>query len=136
MSRHWLPAALVLGATLIAGTACSTQGSPTASPSTTTSKAAPVAAKPASLSDIKSAIQGASAVHIKGTMTDSGTTVSLDMQLNKDGSASGTVGEGGPNFPIVLTKKVVYIQFTADVMKGNGIDPTSAAGKLDRKSVV
>ncbi|HEX4724848.1 MAG TPA: hypothetical protein VH333_20195 [Pseudonocardiaceae bacterium] len=130
MSRHWLPAVLVLGATLVAGTACSTAGTPTAAAGSTTTATTTAAPSPVTVSDIKSAIQSASAVHIKGTMTDSGSSVSLDVQINKDGSASGTLGEGGANIPIVFTKKVVYIQFTADVMKANGVDATGAAGQL------
>ena len=122
MFRLGLPAALILGATLVAATACSSQGTPTA--------AAPLPPAPVPVSDIKSAIQSASAVHVKGTIADSGSSVSLDVQINKDGSASGTLGEGGANIPIVYAKKVVYIEFTADVMKANGVDATGAAGKL------
>jgi len=81
MSRHWLPLAVVLGTTtLVALTACgagSSSGTP--APAATTS-AAPAPAEV--MNQVKTAINGASAVHIKGKVTDSGNTVSLDLQLN------------------------------------------------------
>jgi hypothetical protein len=127
MSRHWLPFAIVLGTTtLVALTACGTSspsGTPAAAPITT---AAPAAV----MNQVKTAINGASAVHIKGSVTDSGSTVTLDLQLNKDGSASGTLGEGGMNIPIIATKAADYLQFTTDLMKSSGVTATSAAGKL------
>jgi hypothetical protein len=129
MSRHWLPLAVVLGTTtLVALTACgagSSSGTP--APAATTA-AAPAPAEV--MNQVKTAINGASAVHIKGKVTDSGSTVSLDLQLNKDGSASGTLGESGMNIPIIATKQADYLQFTADLMKSSGVTATSAAGKL------
>jgi hypothetical protein len=130
MSRHRLPLAIVLGATtMVALTACgagSSSGTPAAAGSV-----APTTPPPAQvMNQVKTAITGASAVHIKGKVTDSGSTVSLDIQLNKDGSASGTLGEGGMNIPIIATKQADYLQFTADLMKSSGVTATSAAGKL------
>lgn len=134
MSRHWLPAVL-LGAAVVAGTAaCGSQNASSGGSAATTTTTAPPAAVQAA--DIKTAMQNASAVHVKGSITDSGSKVSVDVQLNKDGTASGTIADGGPNIPIVLANKVIYLQFTPDVMKGNGIDATSAAGmKLANKWV-
>ncbi|HJP73365.1 MAG TPA: hypothetical protein VJ914_03805 [Pseudonocardiaceae bacterium] len=128
MSRYWLPAAVLAGAALVGGiTACGGQ-SPTSSGSVATT-AAPTTTAALTANDVTSAIQSASAVHVKGTMSDSGTNVALDVQLNKDGTASGTVGIGGPNYPIVLANKVVYIQFTPDVLKSVGLSATSGPGK-------
>ena len=134
MSRHWLPAVLVLGATLVATTTACSQNSTTGTAgaavttAATTTPAAPAAAQIPGL--VKAATSGASAVHVKGTVTDSGTTVTLDLQLNKDGSGSGTMVAGGQNLHVIAVKGVDYLQFTADLMKANGIDATSAAGKL------
>jgi len=131
MSRHWLPAVLVLGAALAASTACGSQNPPAATPPATTTTAAASAAT--LVSDIKSASQNASAVHIKGTVTGSGSgsgKISVDLQLNKDGSASGQLQESGQDLHIISVKGVVYVAFTASLMKGNGIDLNSAAGKL------
>jgi hypothetical protein len=82
------------------------------------------------LAAIKSSASNASAVHIKGSAVDSGTSVALDLQLNKDGSASGTIAEAGTTIPLIVANKVYYVQFTKDLMSGNGIDPTGQAGAL------
>jgi hypothetical protein len=126
MFRRRLSVALTLGAALVAITACSTQGSPTAA-----APASPTMPAPDKLvGTIKSAATSANAVHIKGSFTDSGTAESLDVQLNRDGSASGTIGEGGTTIPVIVANKVYYVQFTKDLMSSNGIEPTSDAGKL------
>ena len=132
MSRHWLPAVVLMSAAVVAGTAAcggATTGSGSAAPpapTTTTTSAAPAL----QASDVKSAITNATAVHVKGTMTDSGSTITMDMQINKGGTASGTIAVGGPSYPVIYVDKVVYIQFTPEVIKGSGIDPNSTAGKL------
>lgn len=119
--------AVTLGVALAAVTACSTAGTPTAAGQTTAAMPAPGQI----LSTTKQAATGASAVHIKGAFTDSGDHVALDIQLNKsDGSAQGTITEGGTTVPLILTNKVYYIEFTPALMSASGIDPTSAAGKL------
>jgi hypothetical protein len=126
MSRHWLPAAVLVGAALVGGiTACGSQRPTSSAPATT---AAPTTTTAVQASDLKSAMQSASAVHVKGTMSDSGTNIALDVQLNKNGTASGTIGIGGPSYPIVLANKVVYIQFTPDVLKSVGLSATSGPG--------
>jgi hypothetical protein len=104
--------------------ACSTPGTPAAVATETMPPPAKV------LDTVKSAASGASAVHVKGSVTDSGSTVGLDIQLNKDGSASGTITEGGTTVPLIVADKVYYIQFTKNLMSTNGIDPTSSAGTL------
>jgi len=133
MSRQWLPAVFLLGAVVAGTAACGGSQNTSANTGATTPPAAPPAVQ---ASDVKTAMQGASAVHVKGSITDSGTKIAVDVQLNKDGSASGTIAAGGPNIPIVLANKVIYLQFTPDVMKANGIDAASAAGqKLANKWV-
>jgi hypothetical protein len=128
MSRHWLPFAIVLGTTTLAALTACGSSSPSGTPAPATTAALPAPA--AVMDQVKSASKSASAVHVKGTVTDSGSTVSMDLQLNKDGSASGTLGESGTNIPIIAAKNVYYVQFTADLMKSNGMSATSAAGKL------
>lgn len=134
MTRLRFSVALALGAALATTAACSTQVTPTATAgprSAAGSTAAAVLPAPANLlATVRSAAESASAVHVKGSFTDSGSAVSVDMQLNKDGSASGTVGLGGSTFPLLVVDKVYYIQFTRNVMSTNGISPTSAAGRL------
>lgn len=65
---------------------------------------------------INAAVLKVTALHMKGTMTESGTTVSFDLQLNKD-SAQGTIGEGGMQMPIVAVGGVSYFQLTPSVVK-------------------
>lgn len=131
MSRRWLPAVVLMSAAVVAGTAAcggSTTGSGSAAPPagmTTTSAPAALRA-----SDVTSAITNATAVHVKGSMADSGTTITMDMQINTGGTASGTISVGGPSYPVIYVDKVVYIQFTPEVIKAAKIDPSSAAGRL------
>jgi hypothetical protein len=125
MFRRRLSAALTLGATLVAITACSTSNSGTASGS---DKPAPPSASTV-LATAKTAATNASAVHVKGTIKDSGDTSTLDLQLNKDGSASGTITDSGMTIPILSTGKVFYVQFTNGMESSGGIDPTSDQGK-------
>lgn len=130
MSRLWLPAVVLMSAALVAGTAAcggSIAGSGSAAPTTTSTTSAPAALQ---AGDVTAAITNATAVHVKGTMDDSGSTITLDMQINKGGTASGTIAIGGPTYPVIYVDKVVYIQFTPDVIKSSGIDPSSAPGKL------
>jgi hypothetical protein len=130
MFRRRLSVAIALGATLAAATACA---SPISSNAVPAPKPKPTASMPAPgqlMDSVKTATQSASAVHVKGSVSDSGTSVVLDLQLNKDGSASGTFGEGGTTVPVIVTTKADYIQFTSDLMTANGISPTSTAGTL------
>jgi hypothetical protein len=130
MFRRRLSVALTLGAALVAISACSSQDS--SSPQGTAPAApAPVMPAPAKLvATIKSAGTAASAVHIKGAFSDQGESESLDVQLNKDGSASGTIGQAGTNIPVVVANKIYYIQFTKDQKSSKSLDPTSDTGKL------
>lgn len=119
--------AITLGVALVAVTACSTSGTPTAA----SGGAGALPAPDKVLSTTKAAATSASAVHIKGAFAEQGDKVALDLQLNKsDGSAQGTITEGGTTIPLILTDKVYYVQFTPDLMKTSGIDPTSDVGKL------
>jgi hypothetical protein len=126
MLRRRLPVILTLGAALVAITACSTAGTPSAASPTTAAMPAPDKL----LDTVKSAATSASAVHIKGSFTDSGEALALNVQLNKDGSGSGTIGESGTNIPVIVANKVYYVQFTKDLMSTNGISPTGQAGQL------
>lgn len=119
-----LSAAVTLGAALVAVAACSSQGTPTAAP--TDSMPAPAQL----IDSVKSAIAGSTAVHVKGSIAQSNDSVSMDLQLNKDGSASGTIGEGGTTIPLIVADKVYYVKFTKAVLETNGVSATSDAGKV------
>ena len=77
---------------------------------------------------IRTAYQGARAVHLKGSLTDEGKPVALDLQLNRD-SAAGTVTEDATTVPVLLVDGVYHFPFTDSVMKAGGVSPTSAAGR-------
>ncbi|HEX9334900.1 MAG TPA: hypothetical protein VF892_03400 [Pseudonocardiaceae bacterium] len=115
MSRRVLPVMLLLLGLAVA--ACS--GTPAASGSSSSTAPAPKAVNipgaPAGNqveSVVKAAFAGASAVHIKGTLVNSTGSLSLDLQLNKDNTASGTIGEGGPTIPLIAVNGKYYVQFT------------------------
>lgn len=111
---------LVVVGALVATAACST-GTPVVDA---------MPAPGALLTTIESSASRASAVHVAGSAVDGGTSVAMDLQLNKDGSAAGTITESGTTIPLVVTDSVYYVQFTEKLMAGNGIDPGSAAGTL------
>jgi hypothetical protein len=128
MSRRW-SVVLGLGAALAVVTACSGPSTPAAAPGSSapapgsSARPAPKAVNiPGALpgnqveSAVKSAFSGASAVHIKGTLTNSTGTLSLDLQLNKNNTASGTISEGGAAIPLVAVNGKYYVQFTPELI--------------------
>jgi hypothetical protein len=82
------------------------------------------------LSVVAKAAKSASAVHVKGDIVDSGSKISLDVQMNKDGSASGTVGQDGQTIHLIVANGVDYVQFTKDLLSAAGLDPSSGPGTL------
>ncbi len=102
MSRKPLLALALLGALIAAGcssgtTASANSGEAAKSPSTI-------------LSDAKAAAQSASSVHIKGTVGGSGQTVSIDLQLNKQGDSIGSVQARGQTIKIVKVGKQLWVK--------------------------
>ena len=84
---------------------------------------------------VKTAYQGASAVHIKASLANSGSTIVFDLQFNKD-SASGTVIYDGTELPVILVDGVCYGQITDALITKMGISPTSAPGAALRNKWV
>jgi hypothetical protein len=82
---------------------------------------------------ITDAAKQASAVHVKGTMTQDGSNVNLDLQLNPD-SASGTVVKDGLEIPVLRVGGKYYFKFTDSLVKQAGI-PASAGKQLTGKWV-
>lgn len=134
MFRARLSAALLLGATVVTLTAaCATSGTPTAASGASTGASAgpstPAMPPPSEvLSDVQKSAQAASAVHVKGDIVDSGSKISLDVQMNKDGSASGTIGQDGQTLNLIIADGVDYVQFTRDLLGAAGLDPSSGPG--------
>ena len=127
MSRRRWSAVVVFGAALAVVVACSAPNTPapsTPAPATgSSSRPAPKAVIiPGALpgnqveSAVKSAFASATAVHIKGTLTNSTGTLSLDLQLNKDNTAAGTISEGGAQIPLIAVNGKYYVQFTPQMI--------------------
>jgi hypothetical protein len=123
MSRCVVP--VVVGLLGFALVACS--GSPAsagaAGPSSVVPKAVSVPGAPPGnqvTGLVRAAFQGATAVHIKGTLVNSTGSLSLDLQLNKDNTAAGTIAEGGPSIPLVAVNGKYYVQFTQQVIAEAG----------------
>ena len=122
-----IPCALVL-------TACGSKSATTAAVSSSSASSASASGPSnAGLSQtqlftrFKAALGTVTAIHYKGTMaqgdSSSGSTasaasgsadssVSLDLQINKDGSAQGTIVTSGMTIPLITTGGATYVQVT------------------------
>jgi hypothetical protein len=82
------------------------------------------------LTAFKTAANGATAVHVKGSLKDGTDTISLDLQLNKTAkTAQGTIGAQGATIPIISVGGVDYFQFTDSVIKMAGASSLGSAIK-------
>ena len=81
---------------------------------------------------VAAAVNGASAVHVKGSATTGGVPVVVDIQLNKD-SASGTIATGGRTLPFRSVGGTFYYQLTESVLAAiPGIPPAIRGAVLDK----
>jgi hypothetical protein len=64
------------------------------------------------LDRLTTALAGATAVHIKGTLAQAGASVGIDMQVNKSGTAQGTIVNNGAPIPLISVGGTLYIQLT------------------------
>jgi hypothetical protein len=118
-----LPLTAALGLAALAGCSSSPATSPAAAGGSATgsASAAPAssaAAGNAGLGDsalrsaFSTAANGATAVHMKGSLTQNGETLGLDLQLNKNDSSQGTITIGTAQLPIKVVGGVSYLQMT------------------------
>ncbi len=139
-TRMSIAAAAAVLPCVLALAACGSSSSGSANASSTGSAAAPTTssapANPnAGLSStavqnqIDTAVKSATALGLSGTMTSDGTTATIDIQLNQ-ASSKGTLATGGMTIPFECIAKTCYIQFSASLIKSQGVDPSSATGKL------
>ncbi|OXM60563.1 hypothetical protein [Amycolatopsis vastitatis] len=140
MPRLHLAALLTAGTLVLACTACSgTPGTPAPAAAGTTSSAVstPPAAPALDAAKVGSAItdaaKQASAVHVKGTIAQEGSTMNVDLQLNPD-SANGTIVKDGLEIPVLRVGDKYYVRFTSSLVKQAGV-PASAAKQLTGKWV-
>jgi hypothetical protein len=123
-----LPLAAALGLAALAGCSSSATTSPaaaggSASGSASASASASAAAGNAGLTDsalraaFTTASNGATAVHMKGSVAQSGQTVTLDLQLNKNDSTQGTISLGSAQLPVRAVNGVYYMQMTSSFIQ-------------------
>jgi hypothetical protein len=76
------------------------------------------------------AVAAASAVHLTGTIIQSGQTTTVDIQINKDDTAKGTITSNGVTIPFIHAGGLGYIQYTKSLETTAKIDPNTQVGKL------
>jgi hypothetical protein len=96
------PAAVVFA---VAAAACGGGGS--AVPAASAPPSPPVLA-----SEVKSALRGASSVHIDGSVVQSSKTVHLSLSLTRAGGVSGLLSVNGAEFTVLSTHGSTYIKVT------------------------
>jgi hypothetical protein len=138
MPRLPLAALLAAGSLALAGCAGAPATPTPAAAATTTSATSSAPAAPAlDATEVGAAISDAakqaSAVHVKGTMAQEGSTINLDLQLNPD-SASGTVVKDGLEIPVLRIGDKYYFKFTESLVKQSGA-PAAAAKQITGKWV-
>ena len=65
------------------------------------------------LTRLQDALADVTALHMKGKIIEDGSTTTVDMQLNKDGSSQGTMVTPGATVPIIVVDGVTYTQVTS-----------------------
>jgi hypothetical protein len=123
---------VVLGSALLV-TACSGPSTGSA-PSTTATTSAPTSV-PGALpgNQVKNAVQSAfaaaSAVHIKGTLTNNSGSLTLDIQLNRNKTGEGTVNEGGADIQLRAVNGVYYLLYTPQLISVSTNKAVQQAGR-------
>jgi hypothetical protein len=108
--------------TAIAGAVTQSQAAipATGATATTTAAAVPTVLTGLSSSELDAAITAATtqatAVHITGTVTAISTPMNLNVQLNKNGTSSGTLGYEGATVPFLVAGGIDYFQVTSSLM--------------------
>jgi hypothetical protein len=121
-STRWLAGCVMaVSALLAAGCGGSGSGSP---PSAT-----------ALAGQMRSAIKGATSVHVTGTVAESGQTIHMDLSLTRSGSMSGTIGIGPAPITILATGGKVYMKMTAAALSTMHL-PSSACAMVCNKYLV
>ncbi|HEY7145177.1 MAG TPA: hypothetical protein VH637_13110 [Streptosporangiaceae bacterium] len=69
------------------------------------------------IAQLKTAMKNANSVHVAGTVTDSGTSDSLDLAMTTAGSLSGTISSAGTKLEIIEAGSTAYIKVTNGFLK-------------------
>ena len=129
MRRTALAAALIPCALLL--TACSSSSGTSTSTVAGASNANLTQAQ--LLARFTTALATATALHIKGGTTGGSSPFSMDMQINKDGSAQGTIVSTGMTMPLIVVGGVTYVQVTSSlssIIKDDAGSDAAAVSKL------
>jgi hypothetical protein len=78
----------------------------------------------------KSALATITAVHLKGSTSQGGQTVTLDIQINKDNTSEGSISTAGVTVPFIHAGKLGYIQYTRGLEIDAKIDPGTQVGRF------
>lgn len=115
MRRTALAAALIPCALLL--TACGSSGAATGTASTTGATGSSNAGLTQAelLARFKTALANVTALHMKGGTTGGSSAFSMDMQINKDSSAEGTIVSNGLTMPLIVVGGVSYVQVTSSL---------------------
>jgi hypothetical protein len=113
--RTTLAAAALVPAFALALTACGSK-----SPSTASAGASSTIAQQNNahltqaqlVARLKTDLASVTALHMKGSQSADGAAITMDMQINKSGTAQGTVGASGLVMPLITIGSVAYIQIT------------------------
>jgi hypothetical protein len=65
------------------------------------------------LTAMQASVRQASSVHVTGNLTSSGTPISVDLDLHRNGDVSGTVSQNAAPFQVVGLDNLTYIKATA-----------------------
>jgi hypothetical protein len=118
-ARRLLPVIVALAA--IVGTAACSGPSNGPAPAPSSSAAQVPGALPGDQveSAVRTAFQNATAVHIHGTLSNQNGSLTLDLQLNRNDTAAGTVNEGGATMPLRAVDGTYYLQFTPQLVSAS-----------------
>lgn len=141
MLRRTAPSLAVGVAALVTLTACSSNTTTAApasasSAATTTTTSAALSATPSKpvpadqvVDVVKASLDQSTAVHAHGKFTQDSVTVTVDVQANKGGTASGKVNIAGTDISFIAANGTTYIQLTKAIVEHQGIaagSPTEA----------
>ena len=106
------------GCAVLAVAAC---GSSTAgSASGAASPAASPAGEPSArslVSSMQTSVRSASSVHVAGKLSQSGTPLSIDLNLSRNGDMAGTITQDGASAQVVAVDSKIYVKATEAFLK-------------------
>jgi hypothetical protein len=112
-----LLAASAAGCAAIAIAGCGSSGSPSGSPSGSASAPPKEPSSAALVTAMQASVRQATSVHVAGHLTSSGTPISVDLDMHRNGDVSGTVAQNGAPFQVISVRRTVYIKATRSFLQ-------------------